>query len=189
LRQGYQQALRLADEGNWAQIADIPALRAAKVDKLKTLYLYHRDQILPAYSQEHLKHFASRLGLTVDEDIVLLNRRILAHLAGVPGLESANSLELSTLLYAWASPPGYDVPDYVKIAPGPRADKWSECLAGEYICVGWDEVGDLSLFETEEEFRVAFTESQATSNRSLTTRKARELWRLTQLAAGRQGGG
>ncbi len=46
----------------------------------------------------------------------------------------------------------------VKIAPGPRAMYWDGCLAEGYVCVGWDEVGDLRTFPTKEAFVAAFRE-------------------------------
>ncbi len=73
----------------------------------------------------------------------------------------------------------------MKIAPGPNADQWEDCLKHGYICVGWDEVGDLSLFESEEDFRDAFAAAYPyNGNRSQVTRKAKELWTLTRLRAG-----
>jgi hypothetical protein len=37
-----------------------------------------------------------------------------------------------------------------KIAPGPGAEYWDECRDDGYICIGWDELGDLSGLTKEE---------------------------------------
>lgn len=37
-----------------------------------------------------------------------------------------------------------------KIAPGPGAEYWDECRDNGYICIGWDELGDLSGASKEE---------------------------------------
>ena len=47
----------------------------------------------------------------------------------------------------------------VKIAPGHNGQFWDACRDGGYICVGWDEIGDLKQFESKEEFRRAFGEA------------------------------
>ena len=44
----------------------------------------------------------------------------------------------------------------MKIAPGELAKYWEDCLKNSFICVGWDEVGDLAEFEAKEAFREAF---------------------------------
>jgi hypothetical protein len=56
----------------------------------------------------------------------------------------------------------------VKIAPGSDASEWGDCLNNGYICVGWDEIGDLEQFETKEEFGSAFA---ATTTTRLTLRR------------------
>ncbi len=47
-------------------------------------------------------------------------------------------------------------PRVVKIAPGENARLWPECLAEGYVCVGWDEVGDLRTYPSQEDFLTAF---------------------------------
>lgn len=44
----------------------------------------------------------------------------------------------------------------VKIAPGEGARFWPDCLAGSYICIGWDDVGDLRKFPSQDDFLTAF---------------------------------
>lgn len=185
LRQAFRRALELASEARWSDIALLAPLATAKVVKLKTLYLYSPDDLLPVYSSEHLRHFAERLNLDPDPDLVGLNRQVFTALRATPGLEHLTGQPLGRLLYRWAPPPGWLTPTWLKIAPGPQASKWQECQQGGFICVGWDDVGDLSSFDDEEDFRDGFAAAYPyKGNKSQVTRKAKELWRLTQLKAG-----
>ncbi|MBE7452140.1 MAG: EVE domain-containing protein [Kofleriaceae bacterium] len=71
----------------------------------------------------------------------------------------------------------------VKIAPGEQAKYWDECRSGGYICVGWDEVGDLTQFASFSEFRKAFSTAHPSTPGHVTI-KARELWTLRSLREG-----
>lgn len=79
-----------------------------------------------------------------------------------------------------------------KIAPGEQAKYWDECRAGAFICVGWDEVGDLREFTAEDEegfveiFRERFPDLYTGSSGKLAvgTRKAWELWLLRDVQPG-----
>ena len=75
----------------------------------------------------------------------------------------------------------------VKIAPGERAAYWDECRENGYICIGWDELGDLSRFACEEEFRKAFDDqfsAEYHGNKSKLSVKANEVWTFRELEPG-----
>ncbi len=76
----------------------------------------------------------------------------------------------------------------VKIAPGERkADYWDECKSGGYICVGWDQVGDLRKFNSFEEFKEAFRKKCGHIHNNwppTISKKAKELWVLMELEPG-----
>ena len=73
----------------------------------------------------------------------------------------------------------------VKIAPGHRAEYWPQCLKQRYICVGWDDVGDLRRFDSEKDFWLEFQKHfKYSGNLSTVRRKANELWTLTKLRSG-----
>ena len=73
----------------------------------------------------------------------------------------------------------------MKIAPGERGRVWQDCADGSFICIGWDDVGDLSLFESKDAFREAFAEVYPyKGNKSQVTRKSNELWTLMELEPG-----
>jgi hypothetical protein len=75
----------------------------------------------------------------------------------------------------------------VKVAPGPDAKYWQECLAAGYICVGWDLVGDLSQYTTKAAFAAAFRAEYGEDYNNYQpkiTEKANELWTLMELRVG-----
>jgi hypothetical protein len=75
----------------------------------------------------------------------------------------------------------------VKIAPGEGARFWDDCLAGGYICVGWDNVGDLRMYSSKEAFKARFREIYGAGynhNEPHISRKANELWTLCELKPG-----
>lgn len=79
-----------------------------------------------------------------------------------------------------------------KIAPGHQGRYWDECRRGGFICVGWDDVGDLREFTADDDegfveiFRQTFEERYTGSTGKLATgtRKARELWLLRDIQPG-----
>ena len=72
-----------------------------------------------------------------------------------------------------------------KIAPGEQAKYSSDCLKGGYICVGWDDVGDLSQFSDKDEFVETFKAHYPyNGNQSQVTKKSNEVWTLRELNAG-----
>ena len=72
-------------------------------------------------------------------------------------------------------------------ASGELGRFWDDCLAGQYICVGWDEVGDLRAFDSKDSFKERFVEKfskEYKNNASLLSKKANELWTIRDLEPG-----
>lgn len=153
------------------------------------MYLYFPNEIIPIYSQDHLQHFLQRLEYSGDNNFagrpVELNRIVLKILREKKELAGWGHLEIMKLIYSWADP--REIKRVVKIAPGDDAMYWQECQDGQYICVGWDEIGDLRNFENKVDFSTRFTElylSEYNNHKSTTTRKSNELWTLRELEPG-----
>jgi hypothetical protein len=76
----------------------------------------------------------------------------------------------------------------VKIAPGRNAVYWDQCLKEGYICVGWDEMGDLRRYRNRAEFQKSFERIYGPllyQGRLATLRqKGNELWTITQMRPG-----
>lgn len=189
VRAGYIEALKKAEEGDIKAADDIAALQSGPALRLKTLYLYYPDKLLPIYSRDHINHFLRLLNRAEAEentwDVARLNLALLDELQKIKGLEGWKTIEIMRFLYKWSDP--REAKRVLKIAPGPDAMYWSDCLVGHYICVGWDEVGDLRLYESKDSFLEAFREQYTTEyNNSLSTvkRKANELWTLMEVEPG-----
>jgi len=189
VRGAFVKAFELAKAGDFNRIDELEPLRGGPALRLKVLHLYFPNDILPVYSSAHIQHFLQLLGQTEKEgrdwEVVRLNRSLLAALRKIPELEGWSTVELMRFLYHWADP--RDSRRIVKIAPGENAQYWQDCLSGGYICVGWDEVGDLREFENKEAFRERFAEmfgEAYNNNKSTLTKKANELWTLVELESG-----
>jgi 5-methylcytosine-specific restriction enzyme B len=189
VRQGFIEALEKASQDTWDEIDDIEAIRPGPALRLKTLYIYFPEQLIPVFSRQHIVHFLQKLehptGGDKTYEVVRLNRALLHALRAVPKLADWPTKELERFLYFWADP--REAKQVIKIAPGENARFWQDCLEGGYMCVGWDDVGDLRDFESKESFRNRFAEEFGASyghNQGQITRKANELWRLTDLETG-----
>jgi 5-methylcytosine-specific restriction protein B len=189
VRAGYVDAFQKAQAGDWTAIDDIEALRPGPALRLKALHLYFPADILAIYSKPHLKHFLGLLGRPEStqqtDDVVRLNRALLGALRETPELREWSTVELMRLLYSAADPK--EARRIVKIAPGEGARYWPDCLEGGYICVGWDDIGDLREFESKDAFLARFEECYRDhyKNHGPTIRKkANEVWTLGELEPG-----
>jgi 5-methylcytosine-specific restriction enzyme B len=186
LRSEFLRAFEDARTGRLEAVDDLQMLQSGPALCLKTLHVYFPGDVLPVYSRDHLRHFLRLLGS--QEDLrtlgaVRLNGMLLAMLRQRPELRDWSTNELQRFLYRWADP--RDQRRIVKIAPGELGEFWEDCLGGSYICVGWDEVGDLREFESKEEFREAFAKHfPYNGNSSKITKKSKELWTLMELEPG-----
>jgi 5-methylcytosine-specific restriction protein B len=184
VRAGFVDALKKAQNGEWAAIDDIQALKPGSALLLKTLFVYFPEEVVPIYSRGHIRRFLSLLGCPDPPDeAVQLNRTLLSALRQIPGFDGWSGLEIMEFLYD-AAREGVRV---VKIAPGEDAAFWDDCFQGGYICVGWDDVGDLGEFESKDAFRARFEEQYREAykdNKSQLARKANEVWTLRELEAG-----
>jgi 5-methylcytosine-specific restriction enzyme B len=186
-QEGFIRAFDHADEGRWDEIAEIEPLNRGAALLTKVLWVYFPNDLLPITSSD-LRHFLRVVGredVAADQSIytVQLNRALLAALRSHPELADASTKDLERLLYMRFSPFEGRL---VKSAPGPDARFWPECKAGSYICVGWEEVGDLRQYESKEAFLGAFREAfgETYTAEAKLKEKADEVWLLLDLAVG-----
>ena len=187
VRSGFVQAFELAGAGRWTEIDEIEALQPGAALLLKLLYTYFPNEILPICSRDHLRRFLRIAGnQTVADDQTLgpaqLNRALLEALRETPPLADLPTKALERFLYRRFSP---FQPELYKIAPGHNAEYWDECLAGGFICLGWEEIGDLRQFDSRdafmEEYHRVYDEK---SGRGKSTEKGKELWTLMEIEEG-----
>ena len=186
VRGAFVEAFRLARAGEFEAVDDLRPIRSAAALRTKALYLHFPDELLPITSSAHLAHFIALLGGSVGQrGTVEANRALLQLLRERPEFEGWMPHEMATFLYEWADPRKARL--VVKIAPGERAAYWDECRENGYICIGWDELGDLSRFAGQEEFRKAFDDqfsAEYHGNKSKLSVKANEVWTFRELEPG-----
>ncbi|KAA0110613.1 McrB family protein [Mycolicibacterium sp. P1-5] len=183
IRDGFVEMLSLAKDGQFEDADDIRVLTGAPALRTKLLCVYFPEELVPVSSKADIDHYLRALGETVPPSVVRSNRQLLRALRAVPPLASLNNQELGRFLYHWNNPrPSQRV---VKIAPGERGTFWDDCLQNGFICVGWDEVGDLTQYENKDEFRASFREHFPYNGvEQQVSRKANELWTLLELQPG-----
>lgn len=188
VREAYVRAFELAGDEKLADIDAIPAFRSGSLTLHKALHVYFPDRFLPVSAKNHMEFMARRVlrdeweshkGLEFCE----LNSRTLAALRSRPGLTGCSSVELMYFLYDWTDP--RKTPDVFKVAPGDGAKFWAECEAGGYVCIGWDDDGALTQFESEQEFAPVFEKrygAMYNHHKPTITRKRREVWALREMS-------
>ncbi len=186
LRHEFVQAFDHARKGEWTSIDQLSLLTRCSSLRLKTLHVYFPEDVLAVFSRHHLGHFLSLLRGSFSKvkpnGSVRANRELLQILRSHAALQGWSTKELQLLLYWWSHPS--KAPQAVKIAPGRDASQWDTCLTGGFICVGWDEVGDLNKFNSKEQFQQKFLESYNYKSISTGKRKANEVWKFGQLTPG-----
>jgi 5-methylcytosine-specific restriction enzyme B len=186
VRGAFVEAFRLARAGDFDAVDDLRPIRSAAALRTKALYVYFPDDMLPISSSAHLAHFIALLGGSAGQrGTVEANRALLQLLRERPEFEGWLPYEMATFLYEWADPRKARL--VVKVAPGERAAYWDECRENGYICIGWDELGDLSRFAGQEEFRKAFDDQFSVlynANNSKLSVKANEVWTFRELEPG-----
>lgn len=189
IRGDFVKMFQLAQDGNWEQIDELPYLLGARALKIKTLNLYFPNDVISVSSISHIRHFLERLSAWKEDmgqwGAIKLNRLLLRTMRAIPEIKEWSTAELERLLYFWADP--RESHRIVKIAPGENAKYWEDCLQNNYICVGWEEIGDLLDFESKEAFQEKFQEiflPKYNNNNSVVQRKAKEVWTLLELEPG-----
>jgi 5-methylcytosine-specific restriction enzyme B len=183
VRAGFVEIVNLASQGQFDETDDVKVLTGAQAARAKLLYLYFPDELIPVTSKEAIDHFLHALGQKPLPSVVRANRQLLAALRAVPELAALSTQDLGFFIYHWNDP--RTSMKVVKIAPGELARFWEDCRQNSYICVGWDEVGDLADFESKEAFREVFREHWPYNGAEATvSRKANELWTLRELQPG-----
>jgi 5-methylcytosine-specific restriction enzyme B len=186
VRGAFVEAFQLARAGDFEAVDNLRPIRSAAALRAKALYVYFPDEMLPINSSAHLAHFIAVLGGSVGQrGTVEANRALLQLVRGRPEFDGWMPHEISAFLYEWADPRKARL--VVKVAPGERAAYWDECRENGYICIGWDELGDLSRFAGREEFRKAFDDQfseEYHGNKSKLSVKANEVWTFRELEPG-----
>ena len=153
----------------------------------KISYMYHPDQLMPIFQEFHLKKFLTELGVDEERlktsDTLLLNRLLREELYKQESLRQYNEVLLADFLYSH-----FMQQEFVyKIAPGDNASNFKNCVDNSFISLGWEGLGDLTLYNDFNELKSAFiNKGYYNQNKSTITRKANEVWNFYNLQPGDQ---
>lgn len=153
LRADFVQAAEFARIGQWQRIdSDLKAASFTPALRTKWLHVLFPDDVIPIYSFAHLVHYIRALGGDFVRQegryTASANRRLVELVREIPELGGWSFWEIGQLLYEWRRPPSLSSSRCFKIAPGDEARFWKDCQQGAFICMGWDDVGDLRSYET-----------------------------------------
>ena len=156
LRTQYIQAFDAAAARNFDALDDLEVLRFGPALVTKSLATYFPQHFLPVYSAEHLRRFLALLGGTSESDSPTWrsNRRLRELVKTRQEFEGWTGQEVMTFLYEDFDPRPRQRTIW-KIAPGERGRMWEECRDGGFICVAWDELGDLGQYQSDMELKAA----------------------------------
>jgi 5-methylcytosine-specific restriction protein B len=104
----FMRLFELAEGQNWEQMDTEDLFNRGSRTKLKSLYLYYPDHIIPIVAPLHMKHFLMLLG-DDEADLkglssILLNRRLQQKLRVFPEAQRFSTRELMRCLYEWNDP-------------------------------------------------------------------------------------
>ena len=191
VRAGFVEMFEKAEADRFEEIDEIDSLRKGRMIQTKSLYIYFPNKIIPIYSHGHLISFLSLLRYAELDKIkyassVTLNRILLKIIRTDKRFDSWSTWQLMEFLYTYFNPNKAE--NIIRVEPGKNAIYWQECLAGGYICAGWDEIEDLNNFnEDKDSFLQKFTAQYSTSsknNASSLKKTADDFWTFGQLKDG-----
>ncbi len=183
IRRGFAEVVKLLAEQRWNEADEVEATWEASAVRTKLAWMYFPDQLLPIYSFRHLDYFIDIFGLDSNVDgTINKNRLLFEDLTSRDIFKGWSPLEIMYFLYSWTDPtPSHQI---VKIAPGSDAHLWDDCKSNGYVRVGWDAVGDLTLFDDVDAIRRALQSREGMEHRGTITKTARALDKLRSLQDG-----
>lgn len=115
------------------------------VCKWKIAFLYSEEKLIPIYNREWLSDIAAAMGQGFEKNApVSAMQRFLISRQGDKQIYGYYDelIEIHAKLVR-----------YWLYAPGDGASRWQRCLDTSTMCLGWDEIGDLSQFGSQKEIR------------------------------------
>ncbi|MCL6603992.1 MAG: AAA family ATPase [Paenibacillus sp.] len=186
LRSDMVDLLNIYDHDSYSELNADSFMIRANMLKGKLLFMYRSDLFLPIYLLDHLQTFLTVLDVPKEQwagkDGIQCNLLLNKTLRANELMEKWHPVKLKDFLYHTY----LREHKYFKIAPGKDAFLWPECHKGGYICMGWDEMSNLTQYPDYDEFRNAFQKQAYQESMSKNTEKADELWKFYNLKTGDQ---
>ncbi len=188
LRAAFVKVFELAKANDYDEIDKVEPLQNGPALRTKSLSIYFPDKFLPINSKANLIEFLKLLNYPQAQSlqsltITRLNRTLLELIRSDDRFKDLSNWQVMEFLYTYFNPNRAE--RIVKIAPGANGKYWEDCRKGGYICVGWDEIGDLSEFRNDKAgFKNRFKEIYSNNGSGHATKKAEEVWTLMELKPG-----
>ncbi|WP_077059626.1 AAA family ATPase [Streptomyces sp. MP131-18] len=159
VRGEFVEAFDAVEAGDFRRLDDLDTLTYGQALVTKTLATYFPEHFLPIFSAGHVRHFTEVLGGGPYKTYGGVrtwqaNRQLFDLVRERPMWADWHPHEVMRFLYQNFNPRPQQRAVW-KIAPGERGRLWEECRAQRFICVGWDEVGDLGQYESDAELKTA----------------------------------
>jgi len=144
--------------------------------------------VLAITSIAHLQYFLDLISEPQDGVIpkmgaVGLNRTLLKFIRQKINMEDWSTQEITYFLYSFSDP--RQSKRIIIVSAGEQSEYWEDCLKNSYICVGWDDVGNLDIYESKESFTDNFIQNYPNNGNLIQARRqAQELWMLRELETG-----
>ncbi|MEU9223801.1 AAA family ATPase [Streptomyces massasporeus] len=182
LRGQFVRAFEAVGAGDFEALDDLEVLRCGPTLVTKSLATYFPQHFLPVYATEHMRTFVTLLGGEAQAGVpaARTNRQLRELVRSREEFEGWTGQEVMRFLYKYFNPRQRTI---WKVAAGERGRLWDECRDGGFICVGWDELGDLGQYQSDTELQQALDAHwPRSSGGSLTL--ARRLLAFRDLEAG-----
>ena len=160
-----------ASKGNFENIEEDDTF--GTVVKWKIAFLYANETLLPFYKRDMLETLASKFGHSNPSKakIYELHRFLMTQKGNKDLYDFCDELvkieEQSNNKKYWL------------YAPGENASKWTRCQEQGIMCIGWDELDDLSKLESVEDARVKLREAYDKPEASFTN-DGRAIWEFAK---------
>ncbi|MCK8825246.1 McrB family protein [Fuchsiella alkaliacetigena] len=183
LRQEIYDFLIKFKNGEYQPVDDSKIISGMKAARSKLLYMYFPDRVLPMFKLEDIREVLRYFDYQEEDyrnfDITQANLELKKVMDNKEEFKGWNGQKFMRFVYTMI----LDDYDHYKIAPGDDAKYWEDCLENNYICIGWDKIGDLNNFVDYNEFKYKFQEIYE-YDKSKATEKANEVWTFFSLQPG-----
>lgn len=177
VRAGLIELVNCADGDHFERIESVHPFQTHRLVRGKVLFLYFPNKFVPIYSVAHLKDFCLQFDIKVNsQSQIAMNRALVAFKEEQSAFHDWSNIKFAKFLYAHFTP----TRGFWKIAPGEGAKYWNDCVSGQYMCIGWDEMGDLAQYSDEDAFINAFQAKCSSSRKG----KWREVWDFVHVKEG-----
>lgn len=149
-----------ARSGEYELIDDVSEF--GDVCKWKIAFLYSNEKLIPYYKRDFLLTIAKAMGNEFPKNTPLsaIQRFLISRQGDKDIFEYYAELQQ---IHAKANT---EAVRYWLYAPGDGASQWQRCLDTSTMCLGWDEIGDFTQYDSKEEIRNQLRETHNQSDGS-----------------------